>query len=262
MNRLTLAMVFLVAGFSVQAAKAQAPDYDFQWATIGDLGNPAFPGPSPYGPPYAEGRGSVGYTYRISRLEVTTGQWLEFANTINALPDAPSFFAEPYLWGAEIDPLYNGPGHQWRLRNVPSAGMLPVAGISWRDAGRYCNWLHNGKQASLGALVTGAYDTATWGDDGPLFTDDPTHLPGAQFWIPTLDEWMKSARYDPNRFGQGQGGWWMYAGMSDVPLISGAPGEGGGRPPRVSTPSSTLSPNGISLWAHTPTSCPPTGSGM
>ncbi|MBC7833743.1 MAG: SUMF1/EgtB/PvdO family nonheme iron enzyme [Phycisphaerales bacterium] len=78
----------------------------------------------------------------------------------------------------------------------------------------------------MGALVTGAYDTTTWGDDGPLFTDDPTHLPGAQFWIPTLDEWMKAARYDPNRFGDGQGGWWMYAGMSDVPLISGAPGEG------------------------------------
>lgn len=69
---------------------------------------------------------------------------------------------------------------------------MPVTGITWRDAARSCNWLHNGKAGGVEALVSGAYDTRTFGEGpgGITITDAPRHLPGATFWIPTLDEWL------------------------------------------------------------------------
>jgi len=106
--------------------------------------------------------------------------------------------------------------------------MFPVAGLTWREAAQYTNWLHNGKQSGFDSLITGAYDSTTWGDPGPDgYPDEEHHLPGAKFWIPTLDEWLKAAYYDPDRRGDGEGGWWLHPNGTDTPLISGLPGEGG-----------------------------------
>ncbi|MCC6427810.1 MAG: SUMF1/EgtB/PvdO family nonheme iron enzyme [Phycisphaerales bacterium] len=125
-----------------------------------------------------------------------------------------------------MDPTYGGPGEKYRMRNVASAPMLPVAGITWREAALYCNWLHNGKQSDPNSLKGGAYDTSTFGGVPFNFTDALTHETGAKYWIPTLDEAMKSQCYDPNRFGTGQGGWCQYKNTSDEGGISGPPGSG------------------------------------
>lgn len=93
--------------------------------------------------------------------------------------------------------------------NLPNAGMIPVIGLNWRVSAMYCNWLHNGKQNTLESLQSGAYDVSTFhtNPDG-TFTDQITRSPGATFWIPSLDEWIKAVHYDPNRYGPGKGGWW------------------------------------------------------
>lgn len=84
--------------------------------------------------------------------------------------------------------------------------------------------LHKGKHASL---ESGAYDTSTFGfRSDRSFTDQVTHSPGAKYWIPTLDEWMKAVYYDPNRSGLGLEGWWEYPNSSNTPLIPGRPGIG------------------------------------
>jgi hypothetical protein len=226
MGRSVVSFAGVVLALAGAASVVSAQDYDFDWVTIGDVGNAPYDGDSPYGPPYAVGRGGVDYEYRIGRTEVTTGQWMEFVNTFSTQSDGMATFAWPFHWGARIDPDYDGPGRRYVLRDVESAEMLPVGGISWREAGMFCNWLHNDKSADLSALESGAYDTSTWGDDGSFFTDDPTHLPGAKYWIPTLDEALKARNYDPNRYGEGEGGWWLYPNMSDEPPIPGLPGEG------------------------------------
>lgn len=231
MNRLLLrqgwgsaATALILAGVLCASASAQ-PNYDFDWATIDDPGNPAYEGDDPAG--LVGGRGSVDYVYRISKLEVTTAQWLEFVNTFATQGDQHRFFAQPSHWGAVIDGSYQGPGRRYRLKPEPDAERWPVSGISWREAGLFANWLHNGKGSSFQTLETGAYDTSTWGDGpGREFTDDFHHLPGARFWIPTLDEWMKAVHYDPDRHGSGEGGWWLYPNGSDEPLVGGPPGEG------------------------------------
>ena len=209
-------------------ARAAPPDYDFQFSTVGATNNPAYAGPDLTGVDLLIGRGSVPYEYRVSKLEVTTAQWLEFENTFTAQKTLPPFlrFGGPTYWGAEVDPSYSGPGFKYKLRNVASAATFPVGGISWREAALYCNWLHNGKQASNQSLMDGAYDVSTFGDQGFNFTDALTHRPDAKYWIPTIDEAMKAAHYDPNRYGAGQGGWWLNKNKSDDPGVPGPPGTG------------------------------------
>ncbi len=210
---------------TTQALAVPVQDYDFDWATIGAVGNGGLDR-GPFTGNY--GRGAVDYRYRISKLETTTAQWMEYVNTFSTQGDEYASFGAPLFWGAQADPTYNGPGRRWRLRSVADAERLPVAGLTWRESAQYVNWLHNGKQSGFDSLVTGAYDSTTWGGnvrDG--FTDEERRLPGAKFWIPTMDEWMKAVYYDQNKNGAGDGGWWIYPDGSDTALISGFPDEGG-----------------------------------
>jgi hypothetical protein len=90
----------------------------------------------------------------------------------------------------------------------------------------YCNWLHNGKSSDPQSLVTGAYDTRLIPPiNSPQYLYPP-RLPGATFWIPSLDEWIKAAHFDPNRNGPGQAGWWTYRNMRETQGIPGLPGIG------------------------------------
>jgi len=197
---------------------ALAQDDGFDWVTIGDPGNVGYDRPDPAF--RVSGRGSVSYEYRIGRTEITTGQWLEFVNAFgNQLPQI-----EPVHWGA----YRVFAGDPWVLRtDVPDAAMLPVAGISWEDAALYVNWLHNGKREDLASTQSGVYDTSTFtfNNDG-TFNHQLVPSSGAKYWIPTWDEWLKAAHYDPDRYGAGQGGWWEFPNSSDQAPMPGLPGEG------------------------------------
>lgn len=208
------------------ASLAARPDIEF--TTIGAPGNAAYPLKSPPGYVSVQGRGRVDYEYRMGKYEVTTEQWIEFVNNYTVLGGSWTFFATPVFWGASQDPSYTGPGRRYVVNpNLPNAAMVPVYGITWRESAMFCNWLHNGKGSSLSAIKDGAYDTATFTTNpNGTFNDQLTHNPGAKFWIPTLDEWMKAGHYDPNRYGVGQGGWWEYPHGSDEAPIGGVPGVG------------------------------------
>ncbi|MFZ4576041.1 MAG: SUMF1/EgtB/PvdO family nonheme iron enzyme, partial [Phycisphaerales bacterium] len=85
--------------------------------------------------------------------------------------------------------------------------------------------LHNGKSLDRSAFLNGAYDVSTF-DDGPTYTDQVTRSAGAQYWIPSLDEWMKAAHYDPVKLNAdgSVGGWWSYSNRSDTSPVYGPPG--------------------------------------
>ncbi len=201
---------------------------DIEFVTIGDPGNPGYPLASPPGYLNVQGRGAVDYLYRIGKYEVTTAQWMEFVNNYNTLGGQWTYFADPVAWGAVPDPSYTGPGVKYMLDpGLPNAAMVPVSGISWRESAMFCNWLHNGKASGLWAIENGAYDTSmfTTNPNG-TFNDQLTHHPDAKFWIPTFDEWTKASHWDPNRYGPGQGGYWLYSHQSEDPPIGGPPGQG------------------------------------
>ncbi len=234
-----VAAVTYLAAFSGVAHARQAgggggggppPNYGIDFVTIGSPGNAPFNPVNPPSPIFDRGdRGAVGYEYRIGRTEITTGQWMNFINTFWTQGNFPGgLFGLPSHWGATRDFSYTGPGRRYVLLDTPDAAMRPVFGIGWRDAARFCNWLHNDQSPSLSAIQNGAYDTSTFTapPGGPTFNDQRRHHPDARFWIPTWDEWLKAAHYDPNRFGDNQEGWWLYPHASDTQPVPGPPGVG------------------------------------
>ncbi|MBX3386781.1 MAG: SUMF1/EgtB/PvdO family nonheme iron enzyme, partial [Phycisphaeraceae bacterium] len=195
-------------------------DHGIEFVTIGAPGNAPWMGD---GTPQdrAIGRGGVNYEYRIGRFEVTTAQWVEF---YNAAFDRPADDRIPHLippdhWGA-VSTFPNTPGGQrWA---VPAGReYIPVGDISWRMAAIYANWLHNDKSTNREAFLSGAYDVSTFAPGSP--PDQEARSPGARFFIPTWDEWLKAAHYDPNKNGQDQGGWWTWSNTTDTGVIPGPP---------------------------------------
>lgn len=214
-----VACVMILSG----AALGQPDPSGIEFVTVGAPGNA--PMTDPRTPPDNRmfGRGSVGYEYKIGKYETTSAQWAEFLNAYRGQSTPHPF----WTWAG---PVHSGmSGNQFSgYSTTPARAMFPLGGLTWRMSALYCNWLHNGKGSDPASLLTGAYDTSTWGNINGVqfFTDAASHLPGARYWIPTVDEQMKAMHYDPNRYGMSQGGWWMSKNMSDEFGISGPPGVG------------------------------------
>lgn len=219
----TRATTMFAACFMTCAAAAapivSAPDANgFRWCTVGDPGNrPTTASDIPSNP---DARiGSVGYEFRMSQTEVSNSQWLEFVRAYS-----PFYSGDPTASGFIGYNIISTPsGYQ----SVPGREQYPAV-MEWRMAARYCNWLTNGKGTSLESFESGAYDTSTFTiNPNGTFNDQATHTPGAAYWIPTEDEWVKAVYWDSNRYGQNQGGYWRQPYMSDSPAISGLPSQGG-----------------------------------
>jgi formylglycine-generating enzyme required for sulfatase activity len=235
MRRFRTTGFFLASAFvGLHAVPAHAdvdPLSGIDFVTIGAVGNQPWTGANP---PIlgdmALGRGRVDYEYRIGRFEVTTAQWVEF---MSAAFDRPVADRIPWLnpqppsfWGGAGAAPNTPGGRRWTV--APGQEMRPVGNISWRAAAIYCNWLHNGKSLDRSAFLNGAYDVSTFGGGEFEFTDQLTHHPDARYWIPTWNEWLKAAHYDPNKVNPDGsiGGWWLYSNGTDTPLVAGPPGVG------------------------------------
>ncbi len=215
---------------ALPAAADIDPLSGIDFVTVGAVGNAPWVGD---GSPndQAVGRGQVNYEYRIGKMEITTGQWVEFMNAAFDRPQSEwlPFMNWPDNWGgASTSPTTAG-GRRW----VAPAGqeLRMVGDLTWRQAAIYCNWLHNNKSLDQSAFLTGAYDVSTFGDATPFgFTDQRERSPGARYFIPTWDEWLKAAHYDPNKQNPdgSVGGWWQYANKRDQVLIYGPPPAFGG----------------------------------
>jgi formylglycine-generating enzyme required for sulfatase activity len=227
--RVTVAVVVLLSAVTV-ALGADVPKglHTFDWATIGDPGNVAYDGefdlPSDFpGDRFSVGHGSVDYTYRMSKLEVTTGQWLDFVNRFATQSSSPISF----LRGRSSGIVGSGPFGNYALNPyVDNAERLPVE-VSFVSSMMYANWLHNRTPDDISSLFHGAYQLDFEPGENPTIEQVPLeHEPDAKFWIPTLDEWIKAAHYDPDHDGPGEGGYWRYNTTSDTAPVTGLPGEG------------------------------------
>lgn len=216
-----LLLSLLGSGASAQVDPASGIDF----VTIGNPGNAPWMG---NGTPddQAIGHGTVDYSYKIGRFEVTTAQWCEF---INCALDRPANDRIPYVfapttWGAQAVTPQNTGAQRYA---VPAGReMFAAGGVDWRTCAILCNWLSNGKRTDRAAFANGAYDVSTFGYRGAssIFTDQLAHNPGAQYYIPSWNEALKATYYDPNRYGDGQPGWWTWANKKEVPPAYGPPG--------------------------------------
>jgi len=182
-----------------------ADDPGIEFVTVGDPGNEADLS-------YAVGWrqvGAVDHTYRISKFEITREQFLEFLNAVD--PDGANTLK---LWNKAdfmLDPA-RPRGQKYALSS--NEANLPVD-VTWYAVARFCNWLHSGNGgpgASEGTADIGAYDTRAF-DDDDISNDPAGHNPGAEFWIPTEDEWVKAAHY---KGGGSNTGYWIFPNRSDA----------------------------------------------
>lgn len=164
--------------------------------------------------------GAVSYTFRITQTEVLSEQWASFVNAYS-----PYWTGHPNDIGFASPYLYRDDGGTYRVR--ARAERVPII-AEWTMAARYCNWLHNGMSGERWAFESGAYDasTFTFNPDGSG-NHQRERSPGAKYWIPSLDEMLKASFYDPDRYGEGQGGYWLYPQGSNAPPIPGLPQNGG-----------------------------------
>jgi formylglycine-generating enzyme required for sulfatase activity len=97
-------------------------------------------------------------------------------------------------------------------------GDKPVTYVSWYDAARFANWLHNGQGS--GSTETGAYTLS-------LNTGIITKNVGANVYLPSEDEWYKAAYYDPTAGAGGGDNYWLHATQSNTaPTIASANATG------------------------------------
>lgn len=148
------------------------------------IGNPA-------NKPASNGKGAVFYTYDISKYEITNAEYCDFLNSVAAENDCHGLFSpfmEEHFFGGI---MRNCVGNRTVYKVKGGYDRLPVVGVTWMSAVRYCNWLHykslNKGDLTEGDATYGAYDTRSV----------PTKRNrGARYWLPNEDEWLKAAYYD------------------------------------------------------------------
>ena len=177
-----LATGLMVAAVLVCVSSAQA--LTMEWVTVGDAGNAAD----------TTGYGQVDYVYNIGKYEVTAGQYTAFLNAV-AATDTYGLYRASMTTGCGIE--RTGSAGSWSYSVSASYADRPVNYVSWGDAARFANWMHNGQPSGLQDVTTtedGAYflDGAT--SDEALTT--VTREPDARVVLPSGDEWYKAAYYD------------------------------------------------------------------
>ena len=189
-----------VAHLLLFAPAASAATID--WVTVGDPGNAC--------EVQSQGCfGTVTDVYRIGKYEVTNSQYVEFLNAV-AATDPNGVYPGLYI-------AQSGTSGSFTYSVAPTAEDWPVSQVSFYDALRFANWMHNGQP-------TGAQSNATT-EDG-AYTITPAGIAansivrnaGASIYLTSEDEWYKAAYYDAISTT-----FFDYPGASNAPMTCNAP---------------------------------------
>ncbi len=142
--------------------------------------------------------GAVAYEYRIGKYEVTAGQYTEFLNAVAGIDTYSLYNAA--MWsnsqGCKIERhAGNGTaGDPYQYRVTADRANRPVNFVSWGDAVRFANWLHNGQPTGL--QQTGTTETGAYTLNGATTVDQLQAVSRNADWqwaLPSEDEWYKAA---------------------------------------------------------------------
>jgi len=171
-----------------QPAPAPAPAFAIETVTVGNPGNAGDP------QQFQGIFGAVGYVYAIGKYEVTTGQYAAFLNAVAATDTYGLYNVNMWTHETGCKIQRTGSAGSYTYSVAPDWVNRPVNFVSWGDAARFANWLHNGQP-------TGAPHLAST-EDGSYFLDgkmadweleDVAREPDATWVIPTENEWFKAA---------------------------------------------------------------------
>jgi sulfatase modifying factor 1 len=214
-----VAVVGLVLAF-VSGAQASVVIETVSVGNPGNAGeNSGESDPGGYGP----GRicGAVDYTYNIGKYEVTAGQYTEF---LNAVADTDTYgLYSASMWsgdyGCKIE--RSGASGSYTYSVAGDWADRPVNYVSYWDACRFANWLHNGQPSGAqgpGTTETGAYTLDGYnGQDGREIHRNP----GWNWAVTSEDEWYKAAYHKNDGV---TGNYWDYPMCSSAVPDNGNPG--------------------------------------
>ena len=199
-----------IATLKKQLAAATTPPAPFiELVKVGNVGN---------APDQNFGQGAFGrvnYEFQIGKTEVTLAQYTAFLNAV-AATDTHGLYSSALATNENIAGIaQNGTSGNFTY-SVIGTGTRPVTFVSWFDAARFCNWLHNGRPT--GAQNAGTTEQGAYTLDGTISGGlDIVRNPGARFWIPSENEWYKAAYHQPAAQGGDADDYWLYPTRSNTP---------------------------------------------
>jgi len=164
-----------------------------EWVTVGAPGNAA--DTEVMAIDGTTGYGAVGYTYKISKYEVTNAEYAEFLNAM-AATDTNNLYStnmadDPIVGGITRD----GVSGSFTYSVKPGFANKPVSYVSFWDVLRFANWLNN-EQPTGGQDATttedGAYTLTAQG----MANNTIARNAWATIFLPSAHEWYKAAYYN------------------------------------------------------------------
>jgi hypothetical protein len=198
--RLIATTLYFIGCIHIGAAAA----IEIETVLVGDPGNV---GNTSYG--------VVNYVYRIGAFEVTNDQYAAFLNA-KAASDPLGLLYESgmgaYPEGGIVQEGSNGSYVYTVKQNM---GNKPVTPVRYRNAYRFINWLNNGQGDS--DTENGVYSVS--------LGYRATRPRDAKWFLPSENEWLKAAYYDPTM--EGDRKFHKYATQSeDAPVVATADAAG------------------------------------
>jgi formylglycine-generating enzyme required for sulfatase activity len=166
--------------------------------------------------------GAVADEYTIGKFEVTNSEYAEFLNAVD-----PSGVNHRGLYNAQMTSDALGGidfsaaaanGTKYSVKAGRAAN--PVVFVSFFDAARFTNWLHNGQGAAN--TENGSYQLLG-GTAIPSNADFVSRKITASWSLPTYDEWYKAAYHKNDGV---TGNYFDYPTSSDTPPTASAPPGG------------------------------------
>ncbi len=153
--------------------------------------------------------GSVAYAYNIGTYEVTNAQYTAF---LNAKAATDTFILYNFqMSGAFGGITRSGSPGSYTFATVSGRANNPVNFVSFWDACRFANWLHNGQGVS-GDTETGAYTLTA----GGISANTITRNAGWQWAVTNENEWYKAAYHQPASEGGDSDNYWLYPTQSNA----------------------------------------------
>ena len=251
------ALALLAPATALAAGKGRGTVLTFKTAFVGAPGNPSVGivpfsdaiyrscGEAPQAQPACQLVGGVGYRYGIGELEVTVGQWVRFLNAVDPAGAGRHDLYDPSESGAgwpkygQID--FSAHARRGRHYSVayPEWAHKPYGFANFLRAARFVNALDNGRLLSRKASSSGPFRYVTYRvrlsrqtergmyDLAREKRSGATRALRTGFVVPSQNEWIKAAYYDPN--GGGTYSYWKY------PTNPGVFGDGTATAPSATT---------------------------
>lgn len=183
---------------------------EFDWATIGNAGNAR-------DTTFSSSVGAVESEYRIATTEVTNTQYAQFLNAA-AVSDPLELYSDRMSTAGSI--VRSGQSGSFSYAVGNGFENMPVGNVTWYDAARFTNWLHNGQATDGSGTESGAYTLVGL---SPIPTNAETIVRSAEanFFLPNRDEWYKAAYHDSSAGTNGV--YFRYANGSDIAPVAAFP---------------------------------------